>query len=341
VIVTGSFAGTVNFGGGYLPSAGNHDVFVAKFGSVAEPTITSIADIGNDQGRRVRIRFDRSGADDEAASIPVTGYVAFRRDDTPPAASLPSRSPLDVGWTEAGSVSAFTKDSYGIDVPTIGDSTIALGEYNSVFFIRAATDAPSVFYDSTPDSGHSIDNLAPGVPTTFAYTAGTLTWDESTSDDFDYFSVYGGSTESFGSATLVDYTVDPAMNVNLSPYTFYFVTATDFSGNEGMPEMVNALSGTGRAPENYVLSISSYPNPFNPGTTIRYTVPSRSWVEVAVYDAQGRRVATLEDSNKNAGAYTLAWNGIDTRGNRASSGVYFARITHSSGTRSYKLVLLK
>jgi hypothetical protein len=240
-----------------------------------------------------------------------------------------------------GFVGAFTKDSYGIDVPTLGDSTNAHGQYHSVFFVRAASAVPGVFFDSPPDSGYSLDNLAPGVPTNLVYSAGVLDWNKSTAEDFDYFSVYGANTSSFAAATLVDYCVDPTMDVTASPYVFYFVTATDFSGNEGAAAMVNTLSGAGGTPRNYVLSISAYPNPFNPSTTIRYTLPSHGRVTVAIYDARGALVATLVDGAREAGAYTERWDGRDNTGRVASSGVYFARVGHPSGTRAYKMMLLK
>jgi hypothetical protein len=131
------------------------------------------------------------------------------------------------------------------------------------------------------------------------------------------------------------------MEVNASPYVFYFITATDFSGNEGKPAVVNTLSGVGGTPKGYVLSISSYPNPFNPTTTIRCTVPSRGNVTVAIYDARGARVATLVNEEKEAGAFTEAWIGRDDSGRVVSSGVYFARVSHPAGTKSYKMLLVK
>jgi hypothetical protein len=226
-------------------------------------------------------------------------------------------------------------------VPTIGDSTIALGQYYSVFFIRGATSNTFTFFDAPIDSGYSLDNLAPGVPASFAYATGQLSWDESSAADFDYFSVYGSNTNSFGAATLVDYTVAPTLDVAASPYVFYFVTAIDFSGNEGKPAAVNTLSGVGGTPKNYVLSISAYPNPFNPATTIRYTVPSKGRVTLEVFDAHGARVVTLISAEKDAGAYTATWTGHDDRGTAVGSGVYFARLTSPAGARSYKMTLLK
>jgi hypothetical protein len=168
-----------------------------------------------------------------------------------------------------------------------------------------------------------------------------LSWHQSTAKDFDYFTVYGSNTNSFGAATLVDYSVAPAMNVLASPYVYYYVTATDFSGNEGKPAKVNTLSGVGGTPKSYVLSVSNYPNPFNPRTTVSYTVPSRGAVTVAIYDLHGARVATLFNGERAAGAYSVDWDGRADNAAVAASGVYFARIEHASGTRSKKMVMLK
>jgi len=164
---------------------------------------------------------------------------------------------------------------------------------------------------------------------------------ESTAADFDYFTVYGANANDFGAATLVNYSVASTMDVNASPYAYYFVTATDFSGNEGKPATVNALSGVGETPRSYVLSLSNYPNPFNPRTTVKYTVPSRGHVTVSVYDASGARVATLFDGERPAGAYSMDWDGRADTGAIVSSGVYFTRIEHASGVRTKKMVLLK
>jgi hypothetical protein len=348
VVAVGDFVGNLDFGGGVLTNAGGSDAVVIKYDMVTtEPLITSIKDIGNDQGRKVKIRFDRSAVDNAAAATPVTRYVAFRKDKAAPSVSAAPGSAsgaalLATGWTEVGSVGAFAEDAYGIDVPTIGDSTVAQGPYNSTFYIRAATNLPATFYDSRPDSGYSLDNLAPGAPANFVYNAGNLTWDESSAADFDYFTVYGSNSNSFAAATIVNYTIATAMNVTASPYAYYFLTATDFSGNEGNFATIHTATGVGGTPTQFVLSVSNYPNPFNPRTTVSYTVPSRGAVTVAIYDLHGARITTLVDrADLAAGAYTIEWDGRADSGAPVASGVYFARIEHASGTRSKKMMLLK
>jgi flagellar hook assembly protein FlgD len=105
---------------------------------------------------------------------------------------------------------------------------------------------------------------------------------------------------------------------------------------------VNSLSGIGDTPGHYVLSLSNYPNPFNPETTVKYTLPSKGEVTVTIYDAGGARVATLVDQVvRGAGAYETRWNGRDEKGAAVGSGVYFARIVHAGGAMTRKMVLLK
>jgi hypothetical protein len=345
IVVGGTFTGAVDFGGGIRRARAQDDLFLARYG-VAEPAITTIKDVGNDQGRSVRITLARSPLDDGTAALPVTEYQAWRRilplpsavssRAVGPHAALPSGT-----WEYVASVPASNLTSYRMIAPTLADSTVSFGMYRTKFFVRAATANPSVFYDSPVDSGYSRDNLAPGVPSNFAYFSGDLSWDKSNAADFDYFSVYGSSADSFGAATLIDYTISNALDVNASPYNFYWVTATDFSGNEGKPAKVNQSTGVGSGAMPHVLSISAYPNPFNPETTVRYTLPARSHVRIDIFGLSGEHIATLVDRDEDAGAFTATWRGRDDGGASVSSGVYFAKLSANGSERTYKLTLLK
>ncbi len=92
------------------------------------------------------------------------------------------------------------------------------------------------------------------------------------------------------------------------------------------------------------------PNPFNPTTTIAYTLASPGRVTIRVNDAAGRSVRTLVDDDRAAGAHATTWDGRTDSGERAASGVYFVRMTTVGGRdatateaelRQQKLVLLK
>ena len=65
-----------------------------------------------------------------------------------------------------------------------------------------------------------------------------------------------------------------------------------------------------------------YPNPFNPETTIRLDLPRSEEIDLAVYNLAGQKVATLAHGLREAGAYTLRWDGRDDDGRDLASGVY-------------------
>ncbi len=86
------------------------------------------------------------------------------------------------------------------------------------------------------------------------------------------------------------------------------------------------------------------PNPFNPSTTISYSVPEGTEplrVKLTVYDIRGRTVAVLADRTQDSGDYTVSWDGTDGDGRRVSSGVYFYRLRAGSFTATRKMVMLK
>ena len=96
----------------------------------------------------------------------------------------------------------------------------------------------------------------------------------------------------------------------------------------------------GALPTEFHLA-QNYPNPFNPSTVIEYSVPTASHVTVSIYNALGRLVETLADESKSAGTYTVIWNGTDSNGRSAASGVYFYRVSADEFTESKKMLLLK
>lgn len=80
----------------------------------------------------------------------------------------------------------------------------------------------------------------------------------------------------------------------------------------------------------------SYPNPFNPSTTIRYAIPKAYKVTLEVYDLLGQKVATLVDKQQAAGSYKIPFNASDL-----SSGLYFIQIRAGSYQEVQKITLVK
>jgi len=83
------------------------------------------------------------------------------------------------------------------------------------------------------------------------------------------------------------------------------------------------------------------PNPFNPTTTIRFVLPVREDVALAIYDANGRLVRTLLNEVRGYGSHEFMWDGRDDEGAPAGSGVYFYQLRAGKLTESKKMVLAK
>ena len=93
-------------------------------------------------------------------------------------------------------------------------------------------------------------------------------------------------------------------------------------------------------PLQFILS-PAYPNPFNPATTISFTLPSPQQARLEIFDILGRRVKTLANQKFDAGEHSVIWDGTDQNGAASSSGVYFYRISTGDRQITQKMILLR
>ncbi len=98
---------------------------------------------------------------------------------------------------------------------------------------------------------------------------------------------------------------------------------------------------TESVPSTAAYHLSATPNPFNPSTRIRYTIPEAASLLLTVHDVSGRKVATLAQRHHEAGEFVTTWDGRDDAGREVSSGVYFMRMEGAKFTATRKMVLLK
>jgi hypothetical protein len=91
---------------------------------------------------------------------------------------------------------------------------------------------------------------------------------------------------------------------------------------------------TSSAPSRF--DVGCYPNPFNPMTTIHFSLPAAARVRLEIFDVAGHRVAELADRSFGAGRHSVDWNATDR-----PSGVYFYRLTAGNKVVTDKVMLLK
>ncbi len=82
--------------------------------------------------------------------------------------------------------------------------------------------------------------------------------------------------------------------------------------------------------------IKTIPNPFNPSTTIKFSIPKQSYVKLKIYDILGKKIAALVNEEKASGIYEANLNPANL-----SSGVYFYRLQAGNFVETKKMVLLR
>jgi hypothetical protein len=370
--------GTVTGGGGYSATANllampvgvretaNLRVELGPyylFAPTPHPAIRFVRDVPGDQGRAVRVRWRndlRERPYSPSDTMPrITSYTLYRRVGQGQAAALRAAPVLaatpDLAgtlvlppgeWDVLTSVPATLDTSYQTVVPTLCDSTSA-GICWSTFVVRAITDQTGRFNDSFADSGYSVDNIAPGVPSGLiaqAVAGGTaLSWQPSAAPDFQYFRVYRGTDPGFtpDPGSLVHATATTEWTDPVSGAFTYKLTAVDSNGNESAPASTSITTSVDGAVPVALGFASVAPNPFRRSLTFVVDVPvACAAVDLTVFDLAGRRVRTIASGALPPGRHTLRWDGRSDEGGRLAAGVYVARLAGAGRTLTRRVTLV-
>ncbi|MBN1293584.1 MAG: T9SS type A sorting domain-containing protein [Candidatus Latescibacteria bacterium] len=87
--------------------------------------------------------------------------------------------------------------------------------------------------------------------------------------------------------------------------------------------------------------IKTYPNPFNPSTTIEFTLPESGFATITFYSMAGQKIRELKADHLPAGTHTLSWDGKDSNGSAVSSGIYITRLQAGKHTATGRMVLVR
>jgi len=98
---------------------------------------------------------------------------------------------------------------------------------------------------------------------------------------------------------------------------------------------------SGLTPNQFALE-PAFPNPFNPGTTLRYDLSEDAIVELSVFDLLGHKVNILVDNEKQAaGTYSVSWNGTNQNGQNMPSGTYIILLRAGQNRFTQKVTLIR
>jgi len=114
----------------------------------------------------------------------------------------------------------------------------------------------------------------------------------------------------------------------------------DIDVNEYLKTLGEVAVETETAPDAFAIK-GNYPNPFNPSTTIEFTIPNESKIDLMIYNSLGQKIRTLVSDNLRPGAHSFVWDGKDDNGNAVSSGVYLSSLSMGGRNITKRMTLLK
>ncbi len=242
------------------------------------------------------------------------------------------------------SSSAVGNDIYVVLMRVYSGTPPLSGQYFEIDYIQ---------YDATP---------APPANFTLSGAIGqhpTLSWTANKETDLDYYKIYknenGGnwfhwSTIDEGTTAKTDNGVYIASGKFIDQVC-YKITAVDEGGNESSASIPRCTGVDGiskgvsennspNLPNEYEI-YPPFPNPFNPSTSIQYSLPEATNVEIAVRNMNGNVVATFRQENQAAGFNEYQWNGLDNEGKAQPSGVYIFTFSSLGYSAVQKAVLIR
>ncbi len=196
-----------------------------------------------------------------------------------------------------------------------------------------------------------LDSETGEVHLSWEYNPPTLVRDgsskESTMDRelFVQFNIYK-QIES-GYFVMADSTTDQEFDdvIDMSRVYRYYVTAL-YDVGESLPTEIVTVNGymdgnSSSIPEFVNNLESNYPNPFNPETSIAFSIEKPGNVTLKVYNVKGQLVKTLVNDKLNSGRHVITWQGKSDNGKSVSSGIYFYRLETDKYAQTRKALLLK
>jgi hypothetical protein len=170
-----------------------------------------------------------------------------------------------------------------------------------------------------------------------------LIWDVTTDEDIRGFQIYRQTDESdVGELIDDDRLISPQVRNYIdesikagNTYKYTLVVVRE-DGSEVQSQTVMVKT------KALMLSLhQNHPNPFNPTTTIPFTLPKRVQTRLSIFNIEGKLVRALVDDVLDEGLKETTWDGTDSQGNPVSSGVYFYRLKAGKKVLTRKMVLLR
>ena len=337
-----------------------------------QPTIVDVLDVPGDEGGQVSVSWTASPLDPPPRTS-ISDYWIWRQVPSALAQAALARgarllpdgaTPQDVSrgvfrttisgtttyyWEFVGTQTAQGVPTYSYVAPTSCDS-VAAGNPLTAFMVEARGLILQQWWFSDPDSGYSVDNLAPPAPCAVRRRVpGRHRHAELGSQQRDRLRRCSGSTAGPAAPSCPDRTTSsrprrpPATWTSRAHPTSTSSppwTSTGTRGRRPRCSRSGTADARGTTPRELALSAPA-PNPLRGSTTLCLALPRASRVALAVYDQQGRRLRTLLAGTLPAGEHAVTWDGRDEGGRGVANGIYFVRCEVEGRTFTRRIAAIR
>ncbi len=288
-----------------------------------------------------------ASADDENGYWSGSAYI-FHRSGTSWSQEDKLTASDGISWDRFGWSVSISGDYAVIGVPFDDDNGSASG--SAYIFYRCGTSWAEQT-KLTASNASADDRFGRAVSISGDYAVVGAMWDDdngSNSGSANIFQRNGSSWSQQGLLTASDGAAydDFGISVSISgDFAVIGASGDDDNGDdsgstyfyENLYIAVNPSSVQGI---EYPELKSAYPNPFNPTTTISFSIPNDNEVELTVYNIIGQKIKTIAQKEFNKGYHSINWNGDDELGKMVSSGIYFYKLNVNGKTEAVKKCLL-
>ena len=129
------------------------------------------------------------------------------------------------------------------------------------------------------------------------------------------------------------------LSAELTTNEDYLITANDDSGFTIL-DLNNLTPASENVIANEEILLTNYPNPFNPTTTISFSIINDSNVELSIFNIKGQKIKTLANNDFMKGSHSIIWNGFNESGDSVSTGIYLYKLNVNGKTESMRKCLL-
>ncbi len=376
--VTGNFTSTATFGSYSLYSSGVEDIFVAKMDANGNWLwATQAGGSGSDGGNGITI--DDAGNSYVTGYFKETAtFGSYSLTSSGDRDIFVSKMDADGNWlwaTQAGGsgdgdrgCGIIIDDAVNCYVTGPFDGTATFGSYSltssggqDIFVAKIDANGNWLWVTKAGGSNNDIGSAITIDDAVNCYVTGnfkeTATFGSYTITNSGCFDIFVAKMDANGNwqwatkagGTSYDYgngiTIDNAGNYyvtgcfeGIATFGFYFLTSS--GGYDIFVAKLNSTLSAENEISPTINSLSNYPNPFNPSTTISFSIPEESKVELTIFNIKGQKVKILVKDEFEKGDHFVIWNGIDENNKSVSSGIYLYKLNVNGKTEAVKKCIL-